>query len=52
MTERDTNPFPSIELFPRLTAVAHAIGSFILERHEVPKRGAAEMLDQELYGTE
>ena len=54
--ETDKNPFPKIDLFPRLTKVAACIGrlaSFL--PNQAPDymsdhyRGGAAMLDRELY---
>lgn len=49
MEAPDKNPFAKIDLFPRLTQVAQAIGSFVLGREESPNRGGAVTLDSELY---
>ena len=42
----DTNPFPNIELFPRLTHVARFLASFVLERHEIPQKGGSALMDE------
>lgn len=41
----DSNVFPNIDLFPKLTHVAHALGSFLLERHTIPNSGGGPLLD-------
>ena len=38
--------FPSIELFPKLTHVAHVIGDLLLNRHSIPNSGGAPLLDE------
>lgn len=54
--ESDKNPFPKIELFPRLHKVASALARLVCYRPtEAPDymsnhyRGGAAMLDRELY---
>lgn len=42
--ETDKNPFPTIDLFPKLTQAAKVIGSFLLERHST-NRGGGPFLD-------
>lgn len=48
--EADKNPFPQLDLFPRITRVCHFIFDHLqsegLSDHN---RGAAPMLDRELY---
>ena len=49
--ELDKNPFPQLDLFPRVTRVVH----FIFDHIQAPglsdhaNRGGAPMLDRELY---
>ncbi len=54
--EADRNPFPQLDLFPRLTRVAKAVGRLLSPLpSEAPDymsnhyRGGAAMLDRELY---
>jgi hypothetical protein len=54
--EQDKNPFPKIDLFPRLTAIARGVGRMVsFLPTEAPDfmsdhyRGGAAMLDRELY---
>lgn len=45
--ESDKNPFPKIDLFPRITAVSRfLLGLYVYP--DLPERGAAAMLDKQL----
>lgn len=49
--EADKNPFPKIDLFPRLTKLAHFLFDHLQNEgiSDHANRGAAPMLDRELY---